>query len=187
MEFFFHRQPRVITTVQDRLGRQIVIREGHPRDAMALIHFCKQIDTESVFLSRSPGEFQLSLEQEREWLQSMRASNSFLALATHEDRIVGMLDFSAGTWSRVRHAGEFGLSVLKDYWGSGIGGTLLEALFTWSREHGVRKIRLRVVEGNERAIALYERLGFLKEGRHPAEFVIDGQDVALISMGILLE
>ena len=36
-------------------------------------------------------------------------------------RIVGTLNFSGGARPRTAHIGEIGVSVLKEYWGKGIG------------------------------------------------------------------
>ncbi len=77
------------------------------------------------------------------------------------------------------------LSLLVDagYWSQGFGmdmmQTILDACFAgW----GVHRIGVRVEEGNERALALYRRLGFKKEGRLRQAAFRDGrhQDVLLL-------
>ena len=58
--------------------------------------------------------------------------------------------------------------------------TALEACFTgW----GVHRIGVRVEEGNERALALYRRLGFKEEGRLREAAFRDGrhEDVLLLA------
>jgi RimJ/RimL family protein N-acetyltransferase len=83
---------------------------------------------------------------------------------------------------------ELSLLVDADHWGQGFGmdmmQTILEACFGgW----GVHRIGVRVEEGNERALALYHRLGFKEEGRlrqaafrdgRPADVLLFGQLVA---------
>lgn len=49
--------------------------------------------------------------------------------------------------------------------GRGVGASLFEALFAAADVLGVRRIELLARSGNGRAIALYERLGFVREGR----------------------
>ena len=92
-----------------------------------------------------------------------------------EDKIVASLVFSAGHRPRIRHSGEFGMSVRKRYWGLGIGSSMLDALIDWARDMQiVKKINLRVRTDNERAIALYERKGFVIEGTIHKQIFLDG-------------
>jgi ribosomal protein S18 acetylase RimI-like enzyme len=48
--------------------------------------------------------------------------------------------------------------------GQGVGAELFEALFAAAERLGVTRIELMARSGNSRAIALYERLGFVREG-----------------------
>ena len=80
---------------------------------------------------------------------------------------------------------ELSLLVSADCWGQGFGfdimQTTLDACFVgW----GVHRIGVRVEEGNERAMALYRRLGFKVEGRLRQAAFRDGRhaDVLLYSL-----
>jgi GNAT superfamily N-acetyltransferase len=55
------------------------------------------------------------------------------------------------------------LAVTADAEGSGAGRALLEASEAWAREQGYATLTLNVFEGNTRARAVYERLGFKVE------------------------
>jgi RimJ/RimL family protein N-acetyltransferase len=117
-------------------------------------------------LTFGPGEFEISLAQEQVTLRQYReASNRLYLVGMLGDQIVSTLSFAAGQRPRVRHAGEFGLSVRKAYWGLGIGTRMLEALLSWARgTQTITKVNLRVRTDNLRAIALYLRKGFAIEG-----------------------
>jgi ribosomal protein S18 acetylase RimI-like enzyme len=56
----------------------------------------------------------------------------------------------------------------------GVAAMLLAAAEQYSAERGKRKLTLRVLSTNTAAIALYERLGFTREGVLRNEFIING-------------
>ncbi len=81
---------------------------------------------------------------------------------------------------------ELSLLVDADRWGQGFGidmvRTILEACFdSWD----VHRIGVRVDEGNERALALYRRLGFKGEGRLRQAAFRDGRHRDVLLLGQL--
>jgi len=81
---------------------------------------------------------------------------------------------------------ELSLLVDADHWGQGFGTdmmqTTVEACFAgW----GVHRIGVRVEEGNERALALYHRLGFKQEGRLRQAAFRDGRHEDVLLFGQL--
>jgi RimJ/RimL family protein N-acetyltransferase len=74
--------------------------------------------------------------------------------------LVGHIDLHA---TRIEGVWSFGMLVLPDHRGKGGGRLLLEAAIDARPSH-VHKIELEVWPHNEAAIALYERLGFEREG-----------------------
>jgi RimJ/RimL family protein N-acetyltransferase len=172
----------------DKAGRAITIREAEEPDALGVIALVRQVDRESTFLSREPGEFATNEVQERQHISMLRGrTGSIMLVALHEGEIIGAIDFNGGTRRRTAHAGEFGLSVRRPYWGCGVGGALLDAMLDWARGTGVlHKVRLRVQDRNEAAIALYRSRGFVEEGRLARELRVDGEWVDLLVMGLWL-
>ncbi len=63
------------------------------------------------------------------------------------------------------HHAELGLVVLEEFWSLGIGRKIMEAIVEWGRQCGLRKIYLRVFAHNDRAIRMYQAMGFVEEGR----------------------
>lgn len=59
----------------------------------------------------------------------------------------------------------------------GVAAALMGAAEPYSLAHGASKLSLRVLSTNQPAIALYEKLGFEREGVLRGEFRIDGADV----------
>jgi RimJ/RimL family protein N-acetyltransferase len=157
-------------------GRVLLIREAEGKDARAVLDYVNAISDESDFLSFGPGEFDLTEPEEAEFLRKCGAAdNQIYLLGTIEDVLVSTLNFSGGRRPRLRHKGEFGLSVRREYWGLGIGSLMLDALIEWARGTGfVTKINLRVRTDNQRAIRLYEGHGFAIEGTIRREMLLDG-------------
>ena len=75
-----------------------------------------------------------------------------------------------------------GIAVHPDARRRGVAATLLEAAEAQLRRRGTRKLSLRVLSTNERAIRLYERLGFAREGALLEEFCINGRYVDDVMM-----
>jgi ribosomal protein S18 acetylase RimI-like enzyme len=71
----------------------------------------------------------------------------------------------------IRQADPLGEPLLVAMWlapaarGTGLAEALLRAAEKWCVEHHLSRLRLDVVEDNQRAIRLYERLGYLSTGQ----------------------
>lgn len=75
-----------------------------------------------------------------------------------------------------------GVAVAKEAQGRGIGSILLTAAAEEGTRRGARKITLNVHGTNTVARRLYERHGYILEGTHPREFVIEGQYVDKLTL-----
>ncbi|HYE84693.1 MAG TPA: GNAT family protein [Clostridia bacterium] len=152
--------------LQLRSGDILIIRKAEKSDAGRIVEYVETISGESDNLTFGPGEFGISVEKETEFLVGISArSNAVYLVAEIDGRIVGSLNFSGGSRPRTAHTGEFGVSVLKEHWGKGIGTELIRHLLEWSKETGIiRKIDLRVRVDNHTAINVYRKLGFVQEG-----------------------
>jgi [ribosomal protein S18]-alanine N-acetyltransferase len=75
--------------------------------------------------------------------------------------------------------------VAEEFRRQGIGGTLLQAIIDWSRQCSAQRMELEVRAGNTAAIALYERIGFLRDGVRRS-YYRDPQEDALL-MGLALD
>ncbi|WFA08287.1 GNAT family N-acetyltransferase [Tissierella sp. Yu-01] len=65
---------------------------------------------------------------------------------------------------RYLHRAAMGIAVRKDYWNRGIGKRMMEECIKWCREKGVEQLELEVVTQNERAISMYNSIGFQIQG-----------------------
>ena len=61
---------------------------------------------------------------------------------------------------------------------------MMEHTLGWAEDHGVTKLNLGVMRSNERALSMYQRLGFKEEGIITKKFNIRGRYEDEIVMGL---
>lgn len=169
--------------------KNLIIRKAVKEDAAALIEYLYKIGGESDYLTFGEGELNIPLEREEAIIEdSLSSDNALFLVAVIEGKIVGNLNFHGGPRSRTKHTGEFGISVLKEYWGQSIATELLKYMIDWAKSSKlIRKINLRVRSDNIRAFRLYSKLGFKIEGLITRDFLIDGVFYDSITMGLLID
>lgn len=144
---------------------KVEIRPVKTQDAASLIAFLKRLDADNDYLLRSDGEFQISLEEEISFIESiLESQRDQMIVAEYEGEIIGSIGFTGNQYKKYRHQGSIGMGVDKRFWRNGIGRALLEKMAQWCREKGIIKISLEVVERNFPAIQLYKNFGFKVEG-----------------------
>lgn len=146
-------------------GLAYTIRSAVADDAEQLSAVRLQIDGETENMDRDRGEAFIDPAGFKEIIRTdtERPRNLFL-VAEAKGRIVGFSRCEGTDLKRFSHKVEFGVCVLQAYWGYGIGNNLLKESLAWADRNGIRKVTLNVLETNEKAVALYKKLGFEIEG-----------------------
>jgi RimJ/RimL family protein N-acetyltransferase len=166
-------------------ARPILIRPAQTGDAEAMVAYMVELTAEGLdtISTRMPP----SLEDEREWILSSRLSDrTLILLATHEDTIVGMLDLSAGERPDDRHGGRFGMSVARRWRRRGVGRRLLTAAIDETKGWpGFCRIELECAPWNAPAIALYESLSFILEGKRRKALNLRGRPEDMLLMALV--
>jgi ribosomal protein S18 acetylase RimI-like enzyme len=106
-------------------------------------------------------------------------------IAVIDGKIIGWCDITALDRPVFAHIGSLGIGVIAPYRGKGIGKVLMKTALQKAKEKGLTRIELTVREKNTSAIALYEQLGFEKEGIHKNAVCIDGKYENHIFMALL--
>lgn len=116
------------------------------------------------------------------------APNRHLLGAVVGGRVVGFGGLTVGRRARTRHVGHLFLEVHESFQGKGVGRALLSAILDLAdRWLGLARVELQVNADNDRAVRLYERAGFVREGVLRGNILRDGRYVDSIIMGRLRE
>jgi len=106
-------------------------------------------------------------------------------VAVIDGKVIGMIGLHREA-DRRAHAASIGMAVHDAYAGRGAGSALMAAVIdladNWLQ---IKRLELSVYADNARAIALYERFGFAREGFHPAYSWRNGAFVDSLSMARL--
>lgn len=125
----------------------------------------------------------MSFEEVEEWSQRMVEGLTFIA---YDGEVpLGTCAFM-NLDERNRHA-ELAIVIgNKDYWGKGFGTEIMKQLLDWGFYGlNLNRLYLHVFSTNKRAIALYEKMGFIKEGEMREMLFQNGEAVNLIAYGML--
>ncbi len=168
----------------------IILREAVPDDAKDILSMMEQVNSETESLALNEAELLLPPETLSEELSYMyESNNNLLLLAINEGTIVGTASVKADSQFRLSHVGEVGISILQEYWGMGLGTLMLEEIINWAKEMGVLfRLELDVQVRNERAVRLYQKMGFQIEAVMPRRARTDlGEFLDVYKMSYLIE
>ncbi|MBP1080596.1 ribosomal protein S18 acetylase RimI-like enzyme [Bacillus capparidis] len=144
-----------------------------------------QIDGETENLDREKGEAYIDETGFKKIIKNDTESiNNLFLVAEVDERIVGFSRCEGNRLKRTSHKVEFGICVLKEFRGYGIGKNLLKESVHWADSNGIKKITLNVIETNNKAIMLYKKYGFEVEGILKKDKILsDGKYYNTILMG----
>jgi RimJ/RimL family protein N-acetyltransferase len=127
----------------------------------------------------------LPLERIRAFVRESIAADAAQFVAADGGTVVGWADIFPEWADAVRHCGTLGMGLLPPYRGQGIGRRLLAACIDKAQAKGITRIELAARADNARAIALYERMGFVHEALKRRAMRFDGVDYDAAQMCLL--
>jgi RimJ/RimL family protein N-acetyltransferase len=171
-------------TVRLRDGGTVIVRRATPEDAETHIANTHSIAGERVYMMTET--FARSVEEIRQQFRDADPRSALWLVAELDGRVVGGANVARGRWSKSAHTADLGVALLPGARGRGIGDALLREGIEWARSVGIRKLKLGVFASNERALALYRKLGFVEEARLKDEVVLDGRPTDEVLMVLWL-
>jgi RimJ/RimL family protein N-acetyltransferase len=114
-----------------------------------------------------------------------KGDSFFVAVAGSE--VVGWCNITSADHEGIRHIGRLGMGIRRDFRGRGIGTLLLKRALSDAFARGLSRIELEVFASNTPAVALYEKMGFVHEGRKRKGRRLGGVWEDNLVMGLLKE
>jgi hypothetical protein len=163
-------------------GRTVVLRPAAPTDAESLIAFVDGVGAEGVYITTE--KMRYTVPEEREFIGKIDGHTALFLVATLDGALVGSMDLIRGSETKNAHTASVGIAIRKDLRGLGLGKAMMEAGIRWARSVGIHKLTLGVFATNERALALYRKLGFEEEGRLKGQVLLAGLPVDELRMAL---
>ena len=107
-------------------------------------------------------------------------------LAEAGKHIVGQCTIEHCEWDAAKHVGILGIIVRSDFRDKGVGAHLITYAKQEAVNIGKEKLNLTVFANNARGIHLYEKLDFIKVGRRPRQFFMNGAYIDEVLMDCFL-
>jgi RimJ/RimL family protein N-acetyltransferase len=162
----------------------IEVRRADPSDAVEVVALMQAVSAEPEgWLLGTDGAH--GVAEERRYLRAARRHpDAAVFVATDGPLVVGRLSLARDPHPASPHVADLGLMVSASYRRRGIGRLLLAEATAWAREVGVTKLELHVFPWNEPAIALYEEVGFRREGYRQRHYRREGREIDALLMAL---
>ena len=169
---------------------ELLIREAEPGDAVELVTFLNRVSLETDFTSLDGDGILLTGEEMEVFLNKQASSdNQISLLAFLNGKIAGLVNITADQRKRVRHIGDLFIVIGKRYWNNGLGSLLIEEAIEWAQASGIlRRLQLTVQTRNQAAVHLYQKHGFVIEGRQErGAYIEERKFIDVYLMGKLID
>jgi RimJ/RimL family protein N-acetyltransferase len=170
-------------TVTLKNGRNVTFRHCTAQDGKAFPSFQKQIARETRFTtqleSRAPDPVRAGEAYVKSEKDPFELRVGVFDAGGSNDRMIGQIGFHPEnpTHPWIKHTAKFGMMVLQEFWGNGIGRRLLEIMHEHAHAIGISRIEATVRTRNERGLKLYRSMGYEIEGTRRAAALIEGEYV----------
>ena len=151
-------------------GREAVIRSPRDEDIQGMLDYLYVSAGETEFILRYPEECgKYTPEGEKALFDRVNASeNEAMLVCLVDGKVAGNCQIVWKTGIKVRHRAFVAIALLKEYWNQGIGTRMFQEMIRIAESNeNILQMELEFIEGNARARALYEKMGFRITAVHP--------------------
>jgi RimJ/RimL family protein N-acetyltransferase len=154
-------------------GRRWTLRPARPTDSRALARLFASVRREGRWLVTPPSA--VSQPSEAFFIGEMIRGDDGLTLVAEADgEAIGNVLVTIERNVVSSHVGTLSIVIAEGWRDVGIGSAMVRAAQDWAAGRGLLKLALAVFPDNERAIAVYEHAGFVREGLRRRQYRADG-------------
>jgi len=161
----------------------MVVRQAGEADFDGWYALYAAVAAEGKWIGR---ELPVDREESRRWFLDNIAGNDIPGVglvAVVDGKQVGQLGLHLRSG-----IGDLGMAVDAGWRGRGVGSALMAAAIGWARDHELHKLALQLWPHNTSALRLYQKFGFVEEGRlHRQYRRRNGELWDAIVMGLVLD
>lgn len=156
-------------TITLKDGRTAILRAPCEADAAPTVEWLRQTAGETDFILRTPEEVTMTPEREAAFFQRLNESPFDMMIMCEVDgEIAGNCHLMFNGKVKTSHRCSVAIGLSKKFWNLGIGSAMFrEMIAVAENREGVIQMELDFIEGNTRARALYEKMGFRIVGVKP--------------------
>ena len=169
-------------------GRNVLLRTPRWRDLDDLLELINSLVDEKaeIYITQKP-----TREAEAEWLlkvlSRLEKDEQFFLVAEVGKKVVASSDFQVKGGDEEHRVGAIGIIVRDGYRNLGIGTEMLKTLLEQAAFFGLRTVTVNAFATNERAIHVYEKVGFVHSGIIPKKHLRQGRfiDEVIMSKSVM--
>jgi RimJ/RimL family protein N-acetyltransferase len=167
--------------------RKVILRTPKWEDLDDFLELINSLVAERADIIRAES---VSREEEIDFLarvlSRLEKDELFFLVAEVDGKVVASSEIDRRSGYE-EHVGVIGIAIKSDFRDLGIGTEMMKALIKQARKWGLKVLTLTAFASNNRAIHVYERVGFVQTGRVPKKIFKEGKYVDEIVMTKLLK
>jgi len=180
---------RISHKISQETLMKLSIREATASDAQWFIDLVLSLAAEpDPQIPLGPDELFRTLDQQAELFGGASARGDVFLIAEVGGLRTGEVNLRRGSRPAFRHSAALGIAVAREWRNQGIGSELMQCAIEWARTEGdLRRVELNVFSTNAAAIRMYERFGFLIEGRRKSAIRVGNDFIDDLLMAYVIE
>ena len=145
--FYFEKDIKLLN------GDILSLRNAITADAETVVNFFKVTSDESDNLSFSSDEYFVTPYEEKIVISNInRNSKTIMILGFIDEVLCCIAELNSSAELRLSHNVEYSITVLKEFWGIGIGNAITKEIIEFAEEKNIKNIVLSVSRENSAAI-----------------------------------